>query len=331
MTSLLRSALRSVSQQSHLRFYSTAPKAESLAQLVARLRKETQAPIAKARQALTENHNDYTKALESLLASAAKTSLKVASRTTKEGLVAVFSSGSHAGLVEVNCETDFVQRSDGFKSAVSTIRGIVQQQRGLEVKPVPGSSLFSECSDAESLKTWSNANKVTPILVEAIAKMGENMKLRRVTLTPMKPSMSLVYGAFAHGSSDLMGRIGAVVALSISDAMNAPKEELAALARQLAQQVVGFDPIYVRDTDVKDMASLSPEELEAQILYRQQFLMGGGTVEQVLENFRTKHGVAIKVVEFSRYVCGEGIEVKESNFAEEVLQQAGLKACETLG
>ncbi|KAJ3252069.1 hypothetical protein HDU77_005461 [Chytriomyces hyalinus] len=289
MTSILRSALRSTLQQSHLRFYSTASKTESLAQLGAHLRKETQ-----------------------------------------EGLVAAFSSGSYAGLVEVNCETEFVQRSDTFKAAVSAIRGIVeQQQRGLDVKRVPGSSIFSECSDAESLKTWSDANKVTPILVEAIAKMGENMKLRRVTLTPREPSMSLTYGSFADGSSE-MGRVGAVVALS----MDARKEDLyasqiyfiAILSQQLAQQVARFDPIYVRDTDVKDLASLSPEELDAQILYRQQFLMGGGTVEQVLENFRTKCGFAINVVEFRRYVCGEGIEVKESNFAEQVLQQAGLKA-----
>ncbi|KAJ3387770.1 hypothetical protein HDU80_000106 [Chytriomyces hyalinus] len=284
MTSILRSALRSTLQQSHLRFFSTAPKTEPLAQLGARLRKETQ-----------------------------------------EGLVAAFSSGSYAGLVEVNCETDFVQRSDGFKSAVSAIRGIVEQQqrRGLDVKPVPGSSIFSECSDAESLKTWSDANKVTPILVEAIAKMGENMTLRRVTLTPKKPSMSLTYGSFADGSSE-MGRIGAVVALSM-DARKKNSSQIyfiAILSQQLAQQVVRFDPIYVRDTEVKDLASLSPEELEAQILYRQQFLMGGGTVEQVLEDFRTKCGFAIKVVEFRRYVCGEGIEVKESNFAEEVLQQA---------
>ncbi|KAJ3232340.1 hypothetical protein HDU78_007194 [Chytriomyces hyalinus] len=315
MTSILRSALRSTFQQSHLRFHSTAPKTESLAQLGAHLRKETQGEQQSNLGTCTRPAKDFIQ--------------KSTSRTPhkKEGLVAAFSSGSYAGLVEVNCETEFVQRSDVFKAAVSAIRGIVeQQQRGLDVKPVPGSSIFSECSDAESLKTWSDANKVTPILVEAIAKMGENMKLRRVTLTPREPSMSLVYGAFAHGSSDLMGRIGAVVALSISDAMNAPKQELAILSQQLAQQVARFDPIYVRDTDVKDLASLSSEELEAQILYRQQFFMGGGTVEQVLENFRTKHGVAIKVVEFSRYVCGEGIEVKESNFAEEVLQQAGLKA-----
>ncbi|KAI8607250.1 hypothetical protein BC830DRAFT_1175522, partial [Chytriomyces sp. MP71] len=160
----------------------------SLAQLVAQLRKETQAPIAKARAALAENGNDYNKALVALREAAAKTSAKVAHRTTKEGLVGVFAHASRCGMVELNCETDFVQRGDIFISAVKSITNTLASGSAPPCAPAP-LSLFGEVNKPDNLKVWADdpeAGSITSLLIESIAKCGENVQLRRITLSPAR-------------------------------------------------------------------------------------------------------------------------------------------------
>ncbi|KAI8617309.1 elongation factor TS-domain-containing protein [Chytriomyces sp. MP71] len=323
--------LRLSTQVHGIRFLSTtATPSPSLAQLVAQLRKETQAPIGKARAALTDNGNDYNKALAALREAAAKTSAKVAHRTTKEGLVGVFAHVSRCGMVEINCETDFVQRGDIFTSTVKTITNTLASGSTPPCTPAP-LSLFGQVTQPETLKVWADdpaAGNITPLLIESIAKCGENVQLRRITLSPARITPSIVYGAYAHGGPDAsMGRIAALVALSVSNPVVA-REKVVKLARQVAQQVVGFAPEVVHEKDVlrTGEAAIPSEELDSKVLYRQPFLVGGGSVKEVLEAFEKQHGIDLNVVEFRRYVCGEGIEVKESNFAEEVLAQAGLKA-----
>ncbi|KAJ3003637.1 UNVERIFIED_CONTAM: hypothetical protein HDU68_005610 [Siphonaria sp. JEL0065] len=127
-----------------------------------------------------------------------------------------------------------------------------------------------------------------------------------------------------------MGKIAGLVALRVSPlpaADSATRPLLTKLARQLAQQVVGFSPFVIRDSDLsKEDASKSTDELEALVLERQQFLAGGGSVKQVLDTFKEQHALTqLQVIEFKRIEVGDGIVVAESNFAEEVLAQAGLK------
>ncbi|KAI9330838.1 elongation factor TS-domain-containing protein [Obelidium mucronatum] len=309
----------------------TAPK-PSVAQLVARLRKETSAPIAKAKAALEESNFDFEKALVSLKKSAQKTSEKVANRTTKEGFVALF----NAGMVEVNCESDFVQRADLFRAAVKDVAGACEGSLSADATG-SSSSLFRDV-DADVLAKWVDSAIVpgTSITVkertvEAIAKLGENIRIRKaITAVTSEKSNNVVFGGYTHGGSDFqMGKIAALVALRVAPypVSASSKPALDKLVKQLAQQVVGFSPSVVRDSDIVSTLAKSKDELESLVLERQQFLAGGGTVKEVLNTFKQNHALTdLEIVEFRRLEVGEGIEVVESNFAEEVAKQAGLKA-----
>ncbi|KAJ3291835.1 Elongation factor Ts, mitochondrial [Rhizoclosmatium sp. JEL0117] len=317
------------------RLFSTATTKPSLAQLVAQLRKETSAPIGKARAALESANGDFAVALESLRRAAEKTSEKVAHRTAKQGLAAVWlgAGNATAAIVEVNCETDFVERGDLFKSAVKDIRSALDSAVPAAAAGVEA-GLIREVSSEDVGKWLESATlsgsdvTVKQRTVDAIAKVGENIRVRRIFVSDVANSdASIRYGGYTHGGSDLMGKIAALVALRVSPVSSESSPLIDKLARQLAQQVVGFSPSVISDAQLsKEDATKSGDELEALVLERQQFLAGGGTVRLVLDEFKAANKLeTLEVVEFKRVVCGEGIEVKESNFAEEVMQQAGLK------
>ncbi|ORY53865.1 hypothetical protein BCR33DRAFT_711201 [Rhizoclosmatium globosum] len=249
------------------RLFSTATTKPSLAQLVAQLRKETSAPIGKARAALESANGDFAVALESLRRAAEKTSEKVAHRTAKQG-------NATAAIVEVNCETDFVERGDLFKSAVKDIRSALDSAVPAAAAGVEAGLIHEVSSDdvgkwLESATLSGSDVTVKQRTVDAIAKVGENIRVRRIFVSDVATSdASIRYGGYTHGGSDLMGKIAALVALRVSP-------------------VVGFSPSVISDAQLsKEDATKSADELEALVLERQQFLAGGGTVRLVLDEFK---------------------------------------------
>ncbi|KAJ3012080.1 UNVERIFIED_CONTAM: hypothetical protein HDU68_001393, partial [Siphonaria sp. JEL0065] len=199
------------------RLFTTAKTATpTLAQLVSKLRKETSAPIVKARVALEQNNFDFDLALKSLQQLALKSSEKLANRKTKQGLVAVWIGDHKSGLVEVNCETDFVERSDLFKDAVRDVR---------ETAAASLSSLDSTTStlnelSSEALAAWvdsatipTTTTTVKDRTIEAIAKLGENIRVRKALVSAAKLDKDIVFGGYTHGGDDLMGKIAGLVAL----------------------------------------------------------------------------------------------------------------------
>jgi elongation factor Ts len=299
--------------------------AQITAALVKELREKTSAGMMDCKKALNETGGDLNAAADWLRTKGIAKADKKASRIAAEGLVAVAISGSTGALVEVNSETDFVARNDGFQAAVSEVA-----QLGLTVN-----------SDKElaSAVTASGVN-VTEMFKKLVGKIGENMSFRR--MTRLSVSQGVVAGYIHNAVTDGMGKIGVLVALESSG----DNEKLEVLAKKIAMHVAATNPLALSENDLdssvvdKERAMLKAEALESgkpeaivdkmvdgrmkkffkeSVLLTQTFVMDGErSVSKVIEDEAENINSDIKMVSFSRMSLGEGIEKKEENFAAEV-------------
>jgi elongation factor Ts len=299
--------------------------AQITAALVKELREKTSAGMMDCKKALNETGGDLNAAADWLRTKGIAKADKKASRIAAEGLVAVAISGSTGALVEVNSETDFVARNDGFQAAVSEVA-----QLGLTVN-----------SDKElaSAITASGVN-VTEMFKKLVGKIGENMSFRR--MTRLSVSQGVVAGYIHNAVSDGMGKIGVLVALESSG----DNEKLEVLAKKIAMHIAATNPLALSENDLdssvvdKERAMLKAEALESgkpeaivdkmvegrmkkffkeSVLLTQTFVMDGErSVSKVIEDEAASINSDIKMVAFSRMSLGEGIEKKEENFAAEV-------------
>lgn len=299
--------------------------AQITAALVKELREKTSAGMMDCKKALNETGGDLNAAADWLRTKGIAKADKKASRIAAEGLVAVAISGSTGALVEVNSETDFVARNDGFQAAVSEVA-----QLGLTVN-----------SDKElaSAVTASGVN-VTEMFKKLVGKIGENMSFRR--MTRLSVSQGVVAGYIHNAVTDGMGKIGVLVALESSG----DNEKLEVLAKKIAMHVAATNPLALSENDLdssvvdKERAMLKAEALESgkpevivdkmvdgrmkkffkeSVLLTQTFVMDGErSVSKVIEDEAENINSDIKMVAFSRMSLGEGIEKKEENFAAEV-------------
>src|SRR5580704_17304938 len=279
---------------------------------VKQLRERTGAGMMECKRALVETQGDLDAAAELMRKSGLSKADKKAARVAAEGSVAIERSGSNAVLVEVNCETDFVARSDEFQAfAKDVARAAVAQA------PASLEALLELPHGAEaSLDGRRRA---------LIAKIGENISVRRfVRVTSPGP-----LGTYAHGS-----RIGSLVALQGGDE---------ALAKDLAMHVAASNPAYIDSDGVpaavlgkereilaeQTKAEKKPPEIVAKMVegrlrkYLAEITLVGQpfvkdpdtTVEKLLK----KAGAT--VTQFVRYEVGAGIEKKQDDFVEEVMAQ----------
>jgi len=299
--------------------------AQITAALVKELREKTSAGMMDCKKALNETGGDLNAAADWLRTKGIAKADKKASRIAAEGLVAVAISGSTGALVEVNSETDFVARNDGFQAAVSEVA-----QLGLTVN-----------SDKElaSAVTASGVN-VTEMFKKLVGKIGENMSFRR--MTRLSVSQGVVAGYIHNAVTDGMGKIGVLVALESSG----DNEKLEVLAKKIAMHIAATNPLALSENDLdssvvdKERAMLKAEALESgkpeaivdkmvegrmkkffkeSVLLTQTFVMDGErSVSKVIEDEAASINSDIKMVAFSRMSLGEGIEKKEENFAAEV-------------
>ena len=299
--------------------------AQITAALVKELREKTSAGMMDCKKALNETGGDLNAAADWLRTKGIAKADKKASRIAAEGLVAVAISGSTGALVEVNSETDFVARNDGFQAAVSEVA-----QLGLTVN-----------SDKElaSAITASGVN-VTEMFKKLVGKIGENMSFRR--MTRLSVSQGVVAGYIHNAVNDGMGKIGVLVALESSG----DNEKLEVLAKKIAMHIAATNPLALSENDLdssvvdKERAMLKAEALESgkpeaivdkmvegrmkkffkeSVLLTQTFVMDGErSVFKVIEDEAASINSDIKMVAFSRMSLGEGIEKKEENFAAEV-------------
>ena len=283
------------------------------AAMVKELRERTGAGMMECKKALVETSGDLDSAIEFLRKSGLAQADKKASRIAAEGRIALALSenGSEAVMVEVNCETDFVAKDDGFNAFAQAVAENALAQGTADVLAL--------------MQTHIDGATVEEARQALIAKIGENIQVRRFARASSDGSL----GAYVHG-----GRIGVLVDLSGGDVE---------LARDLAMHVAAMNPEFVSADDVpadvmareKDIlvaqaegsgkpAEIIEKMVEGRLrkhlsgitLLGQAFVKDGDlTVEKLLQQ------AGARVNGFQRMAVGEGIEKKQDNFAEEVMQQ----------
>jgi elongation factor Ts len=281
------------------------------ADTVKQLRERTGAGMMECKKALVETKGDLDAAAELMRKSGLAKADKKAARVAAEGTVAAVRSGLSAALVEVNCETDFVARSDEFQAFAQELAK---------------AALASSPDTLEALLASSNAAGSFEVQRRAlIAKIGENISVRRF----VKVSAPDALGTYIHGS-----RIGSLVALQGGDE---------ALARDLAMHVVAANPAYIDAGEVppavldKEREILTeqtkgekkPPDIIAKMVegrlrkYLAEITLMGQPFakdpDTTVEKLVKKAGA--KIVRFVRYEVGAGIEKKKDDFVKDVMDQ----------
>ena len=301
--------------------------------MVKDLRDKTGAGMMDCKAALNETNGDMEAAIDWLRKKGISKAAKKAGRAAAEGLVGVAVGGNAGALVEVNAETDFVARNDEFKGFVKAAADIALKESG----------------DLEKLLAAKHgASTVQHTLTELVAKIGENMSVRRTIALSVNPG---VVAAYVHNpASPELGKIGVLVALKST----APADKLAPLAKQIAMHVAAAAPLALsvehlapevveRERNVQvEIARQSgrPDNViekmlegrmrkfyEESVLLQQTFVIDGETqIAKVIEKAAKDFGAPVEIEGFVRFQVGEGIEKVESDFADEVAQMAGAKA-----
>lgn len=300
------------------------------AAMVKELREKSGAGMMDCKTALKESGGDMEAAVDWLRTKGLAKAAKKAGRVAAEGLVGVAADGGKAAVIELNSETDFVARNEGFQELVGKV-----------AKVAVGTDGTVDAVAAADLDGKSVADSIT----DAIATIGENMTLRRSAVLAAEQGIVATY---VHGSvADGMGKIGVLVALESSG----DTDKLNALGRQIAMHVAATSPLAL-NTDELDPAvverektvfseqardSGKPENIiekmvegrlrkfyEEVTLVKQAFVINPDqTVEQAVEALAKELGTDVKLSGFVRFALGEGIEKEEQDFAAEVAAATG--------
>ena len=281
------------------------------------LREKTGAGMMDCKKVLTETDGDREKAIELLRERGIAKAAKKSDRIAAEGIVAAYVSedGKVGAVVEVNSETDFVAKNEEFKTFVEDVAEQIAKENPADVE-----ELLEQTSIKDSNKT------VKEVLTDKIAKIGENMTIRRFERFE---SNGLVE-KYIHGD----GKIGVLVDIENGDAE---------LAKDICMQIAAAKPEFLDREAVpqerldKEMEILKaqamnegkPEAIAEKIvqgrvgkfyseicLVEQEFVKNPDL--KVKELLSSKNA---KINRFARFEKGEGIEKKEENFAEEVMKQ----------
>lgn len=285
------------------------------ASMVKDLRTQTGAGMMDCKKALVEAEGDIAKAVDILREKGLSQAAKKASRVAAEGAVgsAVSEDGKTGTILEVNCETDFVGTNEDFRNLAASIADQI-----LAVNPADVEALLDSEIDGK---------KVRDLVTEAVAKIGENISVRR--FVRYESAEGKVY-SYIHGG----GKIGVLVEMSGAD------DEL---GKDIAMQVAAANPSYLDRTQVsraeidheKEVLAVEarnegkPENIiEKMVIGRinkyykevclvdQEFIKDGDlTISKLLKSKNAS------VVRFARYQLGEGIEKKQDDLAAEVAKQ----------
>ena len=286
------------------------------AQLVKDLREKTGAGMMDCKKVLTETDGDMEKAIELLRERGIAKAAKKSSRVAAEGLVDAYVSedGKVGAIVEVNSETDFVAKNAEFQEFVKEVAKIVAEKNPADVD-----ALLEETYESEG-------KSVKDVLTDKIAKIGENMTVRRF----VRYETDGFVETYIHGN----GKIAVIVDMAKGDHT---------AAKDVCMQIAAARPEYLNEAEVpqerldKEMEILKaqamnegkPEAIAEKIV---QGRIGKFYSEICLLNQEFVKNPDIKVSEmlkqtdsevnkFARFEKGEGIEKKEENFAEEVMKQ----------
>lgn len=299
------------------------------AQSVKELREKTGAGMMDCKKALTASEGDMEKAIEILREKGLAAAAKKAGRIAAEGIVKTYISedSKSAGIVELNCETDFVAANEEFVNFATRLAEMASVTSAKSVE-----EFVAEKFDAE--------NTVSEALTALIAKLGENMTVRRFDKFNVANG---VVESYIHGG----GRIGVVVELNC-DADNAAV--LKEVAKDVCMQVAAANPSFLSREDVDTEALEKEKEIyrvqalnegkpenivekmvmgRIQKYYKEVCLLdqawvkdGDKSISKYLQEKSKEVGSPITINKFVRFERGEGIEKAEDNFAEEVAKMS---------
>jgi elongation factor Ts len=301
------------------------------AQQVKELRELSGAGMMDCKTALTETDGNMEAAIDWLRAKGITKAEKKAGRTAAEGLIGIASSSHKAVVVEVNSETDFVARNDGFQDIVRNVAAVALTTDG------------STEAVAEAIYPGSDKT-VTAFIQAAVGTIGENMSFRRSAMLSVKDGVVATY--IHNGVADGLGKMGVLVALETVGG----HDEARAFGRQVAMHVAATNPLALTAEEVDKAAvdreraifteqareSGKPEAIiekmvegrirkfyEEVVLLKQAFVLNPDiTVEQAVKDAEKTIGAPVKISGFVRFALGEGIERETSDFAAEVAAAA---------
>ncbi|OIN67918.1 translation elongation factor Ts [Exiguobacterium sp. KRL4] len=286
------------------------------AAMVKELREKTGAGMLDCKKALVEADGDMNAAIDFLREKGIAKAAAKGDRIAAEGLTAVAVNGNKAALVEINSETDFVAKNERFQSLVQNIADAVLRNG-------------SETAEAALASEYEAGKTIDTYISEEASTIGEKISLRRVALFAKEDNAA--FGSYLH----MGGRIGSVVIVE------GTTDE--AVAKDIAMHIAAARPLYV------DRSSVTEEEKarEEKVLTEQALNEGkpANIVEKMIVGRMNKFFEEIclvdqtfvkdpdfkvgkyveskggKVVSFVRFEVGEGMEKREENFAEEVMNQ----------
>jgi elongation factor Ts len=307
--------------------------AEITASLVKELREKTGAGMMDCKKALTETSGDLEGAVDWLRKKGLAAAAKKAGRVAAEGLVAVTTADTVGAVVEVNSETDFVARNERFQAFANEAAHQALASNG-------------DLNTLLQAQYPDTGRTIAEEVTHMVATIGENMNLRRISRIEVGSGVvaSYVHNALAPN----LGKIGVLVGLESTG----DRDRLLELGRQIAMHIAAARPeaLNIEDVDstaldrersvLADQARASgkPEEIitkmvegrlrkyyEEVVLLEQVYVIDGeNKVRKVVETVAKEIGAPIKVVGFTRFVLGEGIEKEQSDFAAEVAAQANV-------
>ena len=284
------------------------------------LREMSGAGMMDCKKALTACEGDMDKAMDYLREKSLAASAKKAARIAAEGIVSSYVTDDHkvGAIVEVNCETDFVAKTDDFKALVNSVAKLVVEKNPADVDEL----MALECGDGT----------VAEMVNRAVAKIGEKITIRR---------FARMEGQLVDTYIHLGGKIGVIVAAKTADA-----EKARPAVHDVAMHIAAAKPGVLHRDEV-DPADLDKEReiLRAQALndpkpkpaniiekmvegriakyYKEVCLLEQPFVknpDQSIEQMLKEHG-DVELVAFVRFEMGEGLQKRQDNFAEEVMGQ----------
>ena len=296
--------------------------------MVKELRERTSAGMMDCKKALVESDGDMEKAIEWLREKGLSQAAKKASRIAAEGVVAQYISedGTVGVIVEVNCETDFVAKTDNFISFCNNVAKHIAK-----ANPADVDTLLTQAFVDDASKT------VSDLVSEATVAIGEKIGIRRFA----RYETTGVVSTYIH----MGGKVGVLVEVSTDK----QDDEIKVFAHDLALQIAAAKPEAVRREEV-DAAKLEKEKeiLRAQAInegkpekivdrmvegriekyYKEVCLLeqpfvkdGDKSIKGLMAEVAKATGANLDVVRFARFERGEGIEKRQDNFAEEIAAQ----------
>jgi elongation factor Ts len=286
------------------------------AQLVKELREKTGAGMMDCKKALVQTEGDMEKAIDFLREKGIAKAANKGDRIAAEGLTSIVVEGNQAVILEVNSETDFVAKNEGFQILVKELAGFL-----LANKP--------ESVEAALEQTMENGAKVADHINAAVAKIGEKLTLRRFQVVSKTDNDA--FGAYLH----MGGRI------SVLSVLEGTTDEEA--AKSVSMHIAAINPKYIS----RDQVDASELEREREVLTQQALNEGKpekivakmveGRINKFYEEICVNEQAFVKnpdqkvgqfveskggkILSFVRYEVGEGLEKRQENFAEEVMNQ----------